>query len=594
MVGFGFGMGLPKGSDTRRRPGARHRARLTLGLAVAALLALAAGQAFAQTTIPSSAQPQRVTPELTPPPQPKAEPSAPAQLPEQPVPPGAEEVKFVLKEITFDGATVYTPEELNPLYAELVGKEVSLADVYAVARAATVKYRGDGYILSQVFVPPQDVNAGMVRLQVVEGFIDNVTIEGDIQGRRDILEAYGEKIKASRPLQASELERWLLLAGDLAGVTARGVLTPSANTPGASDLAIVVEHKGLDLFAQIDNRGSRFIGPWLFVFGLQANSQLGLYEQISLVGSTAWEPEELQYGAMTVQLPIDFSGTTMTLAVGGSHSNPGFTLETENIDSSSVEGTIDFNHAFIRTREQNLYIGLSFTVRTVNTDQHQVSIIDDDEDILRLHGSFDFVDSTLDDVFGSGWGSVNLIQLELSQGLGIFGASEHGDVPLSRPEADGEFTKLAGTVSRLQGLMVPGLNLYLAATGQVSSDPLLSSSEFGVGGSTFGRGYDPSEITGDDGVATTIELQYGDSLDLSYLQNYQFYTFWDFGQVYNQDTPDVDDDVSLSSVGGGVRVNFIPELSGNFEVAQQLTRVSASSDDGDKETRFLFGISGRW
>jgi hemolysin activation/secretion protein len=594
MVGFGFGVeSLPKPLGARRRA---CPAWLLHGLAVAMTLALGVGTANAQaTTVPPSAEPSRITPELQPPPQPQAQPGVQAPVPEQPVPPGAEEVKFVLKEVNFEGATVYSQDDLRPLYADLVGKEVSLADVYGVARGATVKYRTDGYILSQVFVPPQDVNAGVVRLQVIEGFVDQVTIEGDIRGRRDILEAYGEKIRASKPLQATDLERWLLLAGDLAGVTARGVLTPSQTVPGASNLAIVVEHKTVDLFAKIDNRGSRFIGPWLFVFGGQVNSVAGLYEQISLVAATAWEPEELQYGSMTVALPIDTSGTTLSLSVSGSHSNPGFTLEKENIDSATVEGTIDLTHAFIRSREQNLSAGISFTVRTVNTDQHKEAIIDDDLRIVRLHGSYDFVDTVVADAFGSGWEAVNLVQLEVSQGLDIFEASQHGTAPLSRPEADAEFTKLAGTISRLQGLMLPGLNLYLAVTGQISSDPLLSSEEFGVGGSTFGRGYDPSEITGDDGVGTTIELQYGDTLDLSYLQNYQLYTFWDFGKVYNQETPGVDDDVSLSSVGAGVRVNFISELSGNFEVAQQLTRVSDSNDNQNgTETRFLFGITGRW
>ncbi|MBX6323755.1 MAG: BamA/TamA family outer membrane protein [Rhodospirillaceae bacterium] len=583
MVGFGLEAGRLSNSMRRR-----------LAWAFAGLLTLGTGAAMAQTVPPPAAEPGRVTPELTPPPTPQAQPGVQAPLPEQPVPPGATEVKFVLKDVTFDGATVYNPEDLRPLYADMVGKEVSLADIYAVARRATVKYRSDGYILSQVFVPPQDVKEGVVRLQVVEGFVDKVTIEGDVQGRRDILEAYGERIKASRPLKASELERWLLLAGDLAGVTARGVLSPSQTTPGASDLAIVVEHKGFDAFAKIDNRGSRFIGPWLFVFGGQANSLLGQYEQISLIAATAWEPEELQYGSATVALPVDHDGTTLSFTVSGSHSNPGFTLEKQNIDSATVEGTIDLSHAFIRTREQNLTLGLSFTVREVDTDQHQQPIIDDSLRIVRLHGSYDFVDSVVGDVLGSGWQAVNLIQGELSQGIDVFGASEHGDSKLSRPEADGEFTKFVGTLSRLQGLGVPGLNLYLAGTGQVSSDPLLSSEEFGVGGSTFGRGYDPSEITGEDGVATTVELQYGDTVDLSYLQSYQFYAFWDFGKVYNLDTPGVDDDISLSSVGGGIRVNFIPEISGNFEVAQQLTRVSASSDDGDKETRFLFGLTGRW
>lgn len=50
-----------------------------------------------------------------------------------------------------------------------------------------------------------------------------------------------------------------------------------------------------------------------------------------------------------------------------------------------------------------------------------------------------------------------------------------------------------------------GLNPYLAATAQTSfGQSLLSPKQFGVGGSQFGRGYDPSEITGDSGVAGKV------------------------------------------------------------------------------------------
>ena len=52
------------------------------------------------------------------------------------------------------------------------------------------------------------------------------------------------------------------------------------------------------------------------------------------------------------------------------------------------------------------------------------------------------------------------------------------------------------------------LALYVSVRGQYSAVPLLSSEEFSFGGNVSGRGYDPSEISGDQGVAATIELRY--------------------------------------------------------------------------------------
>jgi hemolysin activation/secretion protein len=453
-------------------------------------------------------------------------------------------------------------------------------------------YRTDGYILSQVIVPPQDVEAGMVSLQVIEGYIADVTLEGQVRGRSDILRAYGEKIKASRPLLASDLERYLLLAGDLAGVTARGVLTPSPDVPGASSLAIVAEHDFAEAFARIDNRGSRFIGPWLFVFGGSTNSTFGQYEKITLIGATAWEPEELQFAELSIEAPVDYEGTVVRFAISGTGSQPGFTLEEDDIDSDSYVGSLEVTHPFVRTREENVSAGLSFEVREVDTDAVGAKIVEDSLRIIRAFGSWDFVDSG----FGEGLQGVNLISGEISQGLPIFDASDDDSPLKSRAEADGDFTKFTGTISRLQGLFVPGLNLFASATGQVASEPLLSSEEFGVGGAQFGRGFDPSEITGDHGYATTLELQYGNAVeDLDFLQSYQVYAFWDYGEVFNDDAPGESDDViTLMSAGGGIRINFIPELSGNFEVAQQLHHKSDSTEARNFDTRFLFGVTGRF
>lgn len=542
--------------------------------------------------LPGSVEPGRIEQEFETPEAPRATPGAEPGVPEQEVPFGAEEVRFVLQNVTFEGSTVYSQDELRPLWADLVGQEVSLMQVYDVARAATVKYRTDGYILSQVIVPPQDVEAGMVTLQVIEGYIANVTLEGEVRGRSDILRAYGEKIKASRPLQAADLERYLLLAGDLAGVTARGVLTPSADVPGASSLAIVAEHDFAEAFARVDNRGSRFIGPWLFVAGGSANSAFGQYEKITLIGATAYEPEELQFVELSVDAPVGYEGTVVRFAISGTGSQPGFTLEDNDIDSESYTGSLEVSHPFIRTREENLTGGLSFEVREVDTDEDSNKIVEDSLRVIRAFGSWDFVDTGL----GEGLQGVNLLSGEISQGLDIFGATDENDSLRSRQEADAAFTKFVGTVSRLQGLFVPGLNLFASATGQVSSDPLLSSEEFGVGGAQFGRGFDPSEITGDHGYATTLELQYGNAVqDSDFLQSYQVYAFWDYGEVFNDDAPGSDDDqVALMSAGGGVRINFIPELSGNFEIAQQLHHVSDSNNEGTLDTRFLFGVTGRF
>ena len=94
-------------------------------------------------------------------------------------PAGAENIRFVLSGMIIEGSSVYVDYEFIPLYQNLLGTEISLADAYRVAAAVSAQYRNDGYILSRAIVPPQRIRDGIVRLQVIEGFVYQVIIEGD-------------------------------------------------------------------------------------------------------------------------------------------------------------------------------------------------------------------------------------------------------------------------------------------------------------------------------------------------------------------------------------------------------------------------------
>ena len=155
-------------------------------------------EAAAQQTLPGAADPSRVDEIFRPGPEPLSEPDAEG-IPgvEGPTAPaGADQVRFVLQDIRFEGATVFSEADFRPLYADLIGTEVSIGDIFTVAQQATVQYRTAGYILSQVLVPAQQVEGGVITLQVVEGFVDEVNVQGDIRGNQAILDAYAEAIRA--------------------------------------------------------------------------------------------------------------------------------------------------------------------------------------------------------------------------------------------------------------------------------------------------------------------------------------------------------------------------------------------------------------
>jgi hemolysin activation/secretion protein len=150
--------------------------------------------------------------------------------------------------------------------------------------------------------------------------------------------------------------------------------------------------------------------------------------------------------------------------------------------------------------------------------------------------------------------------------------------------------------TRVQPISGP-FSLEVAFSGQLSADALLASEEFGIGGPNFGRGYDPSEITGDSGAAGRFELQFNDTLAWAVIEDYQLYGFYDVGKVWNRDIQaggGEDKTATLASTGIGARFNGPYDLSGNLEVAFPMTRdVLAQGQDGDNP-RLYFGLNKRF
>ncbi|MEZ5666357.1 MAG: ShlB/FhaC/HecB family hemolysin secretion/activation protein [Alphaproteobacteria bacterium] len=562
----------------------------TLAVAVASVCITGGALAQQTTPLPGSAEPGRIDERFQPGvPEPLSQPGETPAAEDQVAPEGAAQQTFVLTGVTVENSTVFAPGDFQPLFADMIGQSVSLADIYTIANQATAVYRNAGYILSRVVVPPQDIIGGVVTLQAVEGYVDQVTVEGDIGGDVGLIEAYGEKIRAARPLNASDLERYLLLAGDLAGAEARGVLSPSATVPGASDLAIVMEHDPFDAFAAIDNRGSRFVGEWIGTAGVGVNSVLGQWEEFNVTAATSSQFEELAFGEFAATLPITSEGTTLTWRNSYSFSEPGDILKPNDVDSRAWRFSLEASHPYIRSRTENLFVGAVLEWNHFKSTTQGATFSNDDLRVLRLSGTYDFVDDLL---------GVNLIRGELSQGVPWLGATESDDPNKSRAEGSGTFTKLQVDLQRLQRI-APGLNVLFAASGQVANTALLASEEFGVGGAAFGRGYNSSEIIGDHGLSAKVELQYGRSVEnyLGVLNSYQVYGFYDTGIVWNIEQPEGavgGSHDTLNSVGAGLRLNVLDDVSVNLEVAHRIGRENNIDNLGIPDTRGFLSVIARF
>jgi hypothetical protein len=359
------------------------------------------------------------------PPEPRAVPGG-AQIPEavQQAPANAEAIRFTLNRVVVEGATVYPAEDLQKAYEAFLGKEISLGDIYRIAETLTARYRNDGYILSQVIVPAQAIEAGTVRLQAIEGHVSEVRLEGGTDQSRANAQDYVDKIKAARPLKAEALERYLLLMNDVPGAAARAVLAPSKTEPAASDLVIQLSQRQFSGGLSVDNRGGRALGPTRITGNADAYLALGRGARTGLMFATSGN-DKLNYLSLQYDQLVGSEGGKIALAANISRSDPGtFAIIPLNLATNAETYTASYIHPAIRSRSQNLYFRGTFSAYNGKTDLFGVPDTEDHLRVLRAGVTYDFADSLA---------ATNIIDAELSHGLRGLGASSNGDPMLSRP-----------------------------------------------------------------------------------------------------------------------------------------------------------------
>jgi hemolysin activation/secretion protein len=552
--------------------------------------------------VPPSDQPGRERERFERPPVPLAQPGGPAiSVPGIEAPPGAAETKLVIRQIRIVGATIYTAAQLAELYANVVGKKVTLQAVYDLAQRITAKYGGDGYVLSRAIVPVQqlDPNGAVVKIQVVEGYIERVEWPPELSTYRDFFSYYAGRIAAERPVNIRTIERYLLLAGDLPGLKFKNSIKPHPTKVGAAILVVEVTHKPVDFFARVDNRGTPARGPLEFLTSTTVNNLLHSHDAFTLTAAGAFKTRELQYYAANYRQVLTGEGLTYFATASYGFGRPGTEeLELLNYRTKSLYAETGLSYPVIRERERNLNVsGLWFW----SNDRGSFFDMPDEPPSthdrmrgIRLRADADSADQT---------GAINQLYFVFSQGVRGLGATQNGQDLASRINGRVDFSKMELTVSRLQPLPLPAFSALIAAYGQYAMTPLLVSEMCGYGGRLFGRGFDPSQFISDSCFEALFELRYDVSLELKGITQAQLYGFFDHGWLHNlAPVLGTFTSVDAASFGGGLRLGWLNAVTADLtvtQVAQGQGLVGTTALPGvlsagpQKNTRFFFILGAR-
>jgi len=495
-------------------------------------------------------------------------------------------IKFKLNKITLTGNHVYSTRELSLIYKDFIGKTISVADLFGIVQSITNYYRNNGYILSRAVLPPQHVKEGNVQIQIIEGYINKVSVSGNPRGSKCLVQKIGSKITEKRPLQITNMERYMLLENQIPGTTVKAVLAPDATEPGAADITLVTDTKVFGGYFSYDNYGTRYLGPQQMTGNVQGNSlwMAGDSSQVTFVKTPMGQ--ELTYLDGNYNFPVTAEG--IRWLVGGTRvkTHPLFILRPVDINGINKNYYTTVYFPIILTRSENLTLRAGFNYLDSSvTSLGILRLYLDSIRSLDLGGTYNFADS---------YGGYNAISADVRQGLPIWGYSSNFSIPTattSRPGGHAVYTKIIANVSRTQAIKGP-FSVYGTVQGQHAFSALLAEEQFTFGGPIIGRGYDVAEFIGDQGFAGSLELRFDHSFE-KYVQNIQLYLFYDGGIVWDYYfVGGVPTKQSGTSTGVGMRFNMTQYISGNVMWTQVLTtKVAAEEFIGrGKAPRVFFSL----
>ncbi len=443
-------------------------------------------------------------------------------------------ITVTVREFRFAGNTLIAAEQLAPALAGYLDRPLDFAQLQAAAAAVATAYREAGWIV-RTYLPQQDIDGGIVTIQVVEAVFGGASLDGPEPTRlklSTVLSYFSEQQKTGEPLNADALDRALLLADDLPGITVAGTLRPGQRE-GETDLVLKLADEALAVGeVGLDNAGAKSTGDQRLTANLSLNSPAGLGD---LLGANLIRTRGSDYARLAYSLPVGNDGWRL----GASFSELRYRLLQKPYDSSTDKGSsttlgLDASYPLLRSRLANFYVNLNYDHKAFDnrnaTANAATGGIASRYKIDAI--SIGLAGNLFDNLGGGGANSANLALVFGDREAGINTVAQH-------------FGKLRFGASRQQ-VITSDVSLYGALSGQQARRNLDSSERFYLGGAGGVRAYPASEAGGSSAYSATVELRW--KLPDSFLLT----GFVDSGAVRNYEN--AGNQYSLS--GGGLSLGW--------------------------------------
>jgi len=406
--------------------------------------------------------------------------------------------KVAVKSFRFQGNTMLSDAQLQRTVTGYLDRPLDFKELQEATALVAKRYMAAGR-LARVFLPAQDVTAGVVTLQVMEAHYGGTQVEqsGQHLAAERAMAMLEQGQQRGQALDLVALDRALLLVSDLPGVKASASLVPGDSTGQTAVRLSLRDTPTVTGAVGVDNAGTRSTGEARLNASVALNSAFGMGDLLLAQASVNRGSSFVRLGA---SLPVGLSGTRIALSGNALR----YRLIGSDFEALAARGTssawgLDISHPLVRSRDVNVLLQGGVDAKKFHNKANGADVSVYDSQVWAVGISA----NQFDDWGGSG---VTTGYLGAQVGRLDLGGSPSQAFDAAGPRTDGSFRKLRYQVARQQNL-AGDWSAYVSLQGQWANRNLDSSEKFYLGGPQGVRAYPVSEGGGAIGQLASAELR---------------------------------------------------------------------------------------
>lgn len=407
-------------------------------------------------------------------------------------------IRFEIARFDVQGNTLLTAAQVQAAVAPFTGRGRNFGDVQGALEALEAAYQARGYNVVSVRLPEQELNGGVVRLEVVQATIGQVNVSGNRHFSQANIRRSLPALVPGQPPNLDAMSASLRMANENPAKKVSLKLHSGAEDGQVDAGLVVADERPWRVSLNLDNTGTDATGRTHAGVVLQHANLLGRDHVGSVQYTTTLEePSKVSVFGLGYHIPLYALGDSLDLYASYSDIDTGSVtagLFNLNVSGKGSVAGMRYNHTLARRGERDARLVLGFDVK-------------------------DFKNSVL--FAGENFGNDVTVR-PLSIGYTMSAPTAGGDASaaltlvrnVGGSDADFErnraFARAGYTIVRFSAALTRNLaaqwQARLLAGGQLTRDALVPGEQFGAGGSATVRGLDERAVSLDSGLAANLEL----------------------------------------------------------------------------------------